>query len=176
MVDKSTNYKKASDYLITLMAEGKVFMNNTQELWRYLSIVHRCSQKFVGRSLSPFGIKASEYPFFIILSRKDGLSQHDLSELSGVDEAQTVRVMRTLEEKGFIMRERASYDKRVILVSLTDEGKKLQPVIDEALKQWHTAVTGSASSQDVESICRFMAEFAGRSWKLVNQEEFKEEV
>lgn len=151
-------------------------MKNSQELWRYLSLIHRCSQKFVGRALSPFGIKASEYPFFIILSRKDGLSQHDLSELSGVDEAQIVRVMRTLEEKGLITRTRSSNDKRVLVVSLTPEGKKLQPVIDDALWQWHTAVTGSASSHDIECVCRLMAEFAGRSWELVNREEYKEEL
>lgn len=150
-------------------------MNNNQELWRYLSIVHRCSQKYVGRALSSFGIKASEYPFFIVLSKNGSLSQHDLSELSGVDEAQTVRVMKSLEEKGFVTRIRSQEDKRVILVNLTEMGIKLKPLIEEALNQWHAAVTDSLSPKEIDKVCHIMNEFATRSWELVNQNKNKEE-
>lgn len=150
-------------------------MKSSQELWRYLSIVHRCSQKYVGRALSPFGIKASEYPFFILLSKQEFLSQHDLSELTGIDEAQTVRVMRTLEEKGFITRIRSQEDRRVILVSLTEAGIGLKPLVDEALNQWHAAVTRGFSSRELDKVCHNMNEFAEHAWKLVNQMEQKEE-
>lgn len=146
-------------------------MNHCEEIWRYISIVHRCSQKYVGRALAPLGIKASEYTFLINLSKYEGLSQHDLSELSGVDEAQTVRVIRSLEKNGWVTRQRSAKDKRILLVSLTEEGRKLQPLIDETLRKWHQGMTEAFAEEDMEKIFGMMAIFARRSGELIDQGE-----
>ena len=52
------------------------------------------------------------------------LTPSQLAESSMVSSARVANILRALEEKGLVAREHSQADRRVVLVSLTDEGRK----------------------------------------------------
>ena len=59
----------------------------------------------------------------LALSDHDRLSQKDLVERLDLTPQSTAEFVRKLEKKGFVSREKSAADKRVTIVSLTDQGR-----------------------------------------------------
>jgi DNA-binding MarR family transcriptional regulator len=94
----------------------------------------RKSQLCIGDALKKYDITASEEPFFMAIKSRDGLTQEELTEAVGVDKAVTTRVIRSLEEKGFVKRTRDKSDRRSNHIFAT---KKLTKVGGEVLGELH---------------------------------------
>ena len=65
-----------------------------------------------------------------LLSAKPETTQRELSYLLDMRQQSLSELLAKLEEKGYITRERSDDDKRVIKVSLTDEGAAAAPDLD----------------------------------------------
>ena len=70
--------------------------------------------------LAPWGIPGSCWFLFRVLWQEDGISQRELSGLLGVAEPSVVVMLRGLEKKGLIRRERDEIDLRKMRVFLTE--------------------------------------------------------
>lgn len=60
----------------------------------------------------------------MILTERGECSQSDLLEILNIRAASLSELAAKLEEKGFILRERDSVDKRKVIIRLTDEGRE----------------------------------------------------
>lgn len=77
-------------------------------------------QLCIGERLSGFEITAAEEPFFMAIQRNAGATQEELTELVGVDKAATTRAVRSLENKGYLIRKQDEKDRRQNRVYPTD--------------------------------------------------------
>jgi len=70
----------------------------------------------------------------ILCCMKDGRPRaaNELCDFVGLSNSRVSRVINTVEQKGYIKREMGTVDKRQMIFSLTEEGKKK---IDEMLKK-----------------------------------------
>lgn len=80
----------------------------------------RKMQLCIGERLSKFEITATEEPFFMAIQRNEGATQEDLTALVGVDKAVTTRAIRSLENKGYLVRKQDDKDRRQNRVYPTD--------------------------------------------------------
>lgn len=80
----------------------------------------RKMQLCIGERLSRFEITAAEEPFFMAIQRNEGATQEDLTEFVGVDKAATTRAIRSLENKGYLVRKQDDKDRRQNRVYPTD--------------------------------------------------------
>ena len=85
--------------------------------------------------MAPFGVTPAQYNVLRIL-RGSHPQKLPCSEIGSrlLDRTPDVtRLLNRLEKSGFVTRERASYDRRVVQVGITDEGrsllKRLDPVV-----------------------------------------------
>jgi DNA-binding MarR family transcriptional regulator len=81
------------------------------------------------------GITALQYTALTVLERHDGLSAAQLARDSFVTAQSIADMVRTLENRGLIKRERNAGNRRELLIHLTGEGRRLlatfaQPVRD----------------------------------------------
>ena len=76
------------------------------------------------------GICLNEGMTLCSLSKADKLSCGELSDLLGLTPSNTSKVLRSVEEKGFVRRELGITDKRQMYFSLTDQGRRLLASID----------------------------------------------
>ncbi len=76
-------------------------------------------------ALRPLGLTTLQYTALTVLERRGGLSSAQLARRAFL-RPQTMHVMvRTLEERGLISRDRDPANRRVLLASLTERGREL---------------------------------------------------
>ncbi|MEU9664659.1 MarR family transcriptional regulator [Streptomyces phaeoluteigriseus] len=73
----------------------------------------------------PSGITALQYTALTVLERHDGLSAAQLARDSFVTAQSIADVVRSLESRGLIRRERNPRNRRELLILLTDEGREV---------------------------------------------------
>ncbi|MEU3782185.1 MarR family transcriptional regulator [Streptomyces sp900129855] len=75
--------------------------------------------------VKPSGITALQYTALTVLERHDGLSAAQLARDSFVTAQSIADLVRSLEGRGLIRRERNSRNRRELLILLTEEGRGL---------------------------------------------------
>lgn len=75
--------------------------------------------------VKPSGITALQYTALTVLERHDGLSAAQLARDSFVTAQSIADLVRSLEGRGLIRRERNPRNRRELLILLTDEGREL---------------------------------------------------
>ena len=123
-----------------------------RSIGKWISIIHRQSQIYLNSELRQYDINSSEYIYLVNLASNEGVNQKYLSDMLCVDEALTTRVIRSLEKKNYVVRERNSDDRRAYNVKLTEKGKKIQPIIVDKLKDWTVVLSTGMNKEQVDYI------------------------
>jgi DNA-binding MarR family transcriptional regulator len=123
-------------------------------------LLHRAGQhaeEMFARATGQLGITARQ---FVVLAAIDGLerpSQTTLCETSGIDRSTLADIVRRLEMRGLIHRERTKTDARMYAVSVTDEGRSLlmraAPIATEVEREL-LAQFSSAEQDNLKSLLR----------------------
>ncbi len=123
-------------------------------------LLHRAGQhaeEMFARATGQLGITARQ---FVVLAAIDGLekpSQTALCETSGIDRSTLADIVRRLEMRGLIHRERTKSDARMYAVSVTDEGRALMmraaPIAIEVEREL-LAQFSSAEQDNFKSLLR----------------------
>ena len=75
--------------------------------------------------LKPLGITYTQYIMFLVLWEKDGLTVGELCKRLRLDTGTVTPMLKNTEKQGLIKRTRSADDERVVVISLTEDGKAL---------------------------------------------------
>jgi DNA-binding MarR family transcriptional regulator len=108
-----------------------------------LHLLHRvrqCAGDLFQTEMAGIDLTARQYVVLTAASQRDGLSQQEIIDATGIDRSTVSQVVHTLVRKGLIKRRRARDDARTYAVTLTPVGRDMLKVsephvrrIDEAL-------------------------------------------
>jgi DNA-binding MarR family transcriptional regulator len=70
-----------------------------------------------------YGLHPMHFGMLTVLDADSPISQHDLSQRTGVDPSSMVARMDALEERGLVERRRKADDRRAYEIRLTDKGR-----------------------------------------------------
>lgn len=115
---------------------------------RFISILYRKNQIFLSSVLKPLGISTSEYPLLLILYDDDSLTQEDITGRLHLDKSAVARAIHSLEEKGFVRKEKDQSDQRCNRISLTPKSLEVKPHIMEALDQWNDILMSDMNEEE----------------------------
>lgn len=130
--------------------------NETQRLRRrmreavssLIPAVAKAHRKLAGSLLQDLGLSAGQEFVLMLLWEESPQSQADLTRQLMVEPPTTAKTLARLEKLGLVARERSEADRRVVLVSVTDEGRALEVPV---LSVWETLETmTTAGLTDVE--------------------------
>ena len=76
--------------------------------------------------LKPLGLTYTQYIVFLVLWEKDGLTVGDIGDTLMLDNGTLSPLLKKMEQAGFIERQRSREDERVVVITLTEEGRALQ--------------------------------------------------
>lgn len=124
-----------------------MFLKNS--IGRLISILHRQSQIYINCVLKEYGITSAEYAFLLYLYKKDGITQDDLSTYLYIDKSATARAIKSLEEKGYILRNKDSVDKRCNRVYLSEKAKSHEDEIKKRIFKWSQFLTEDMDEETI---------------------------
>ena len=75
--------------------------------------------------LKPLGLTYTQYIMFLVLWEEDKITVGDLCRRLKLDTGTVTPMLKNTEKQGLIKRIRSEDDERVVVVSLTEEGKAL---------------------------------------------------
>lgn len=76
--------------------------------------------------LKPLGLTYTQYLVLLVLWERDGLTVGELCERLMLDNGTLSPLLKKMEQAGQVVRTRSREDERVVVISLTEEGKALQ--------------------------------------------------
>ncbi len=76
--------------------------------------------------LKPLGLTYTQYIVLLVLWERDGISVSEIGEKLMLDNGTLSPLLKKMEQTGYIERHRSCEDDRIVLVTLTEEGRSLQ--------------------------------------------------
>ncbi|SEF64033.1 DNA-binding transcriptional regulator, MarR family [Thermomonospora echinospora] len=111
----------------------------------------------------PAGVTALQYTALTVLERHDGLSAAQLARDSFVTAQSMADMVRALENRGLIRRERNPANRRELLIHLTDTGRALLADLAEPVRRLEEHMTGDLTSQQVAQFRHALS----RTWRTL---------
>ncbi len=76
--------------------------------------------------LKALGLTYTQYIVFLVLWEKDGITVGEICEKLMLDNGTVSPLLKKMESAGYVKRERSSSDDRVVVITLTEEGRRMQ--------------------------------------------------
>ena len=115
--------------------------------------------------LKPLGLTYTQYVVCLVLWEKDGITVGELCDRLMLDNGTVSPLLKKMQLAGYIDKRRSEEDDRVVLITLTDNGRKLQ----ERAKDVHENVAGCIDLQPEKA-----AELYSLLYELLENQKNKE--
>lgn len=76
--------------------------------------------------LKPLGLTYTQYIVFLVLWEKDGISVGELCDRLMLDSGTLSPLLKKMQQAGYLKRTRSAEDDRMVILTLTEEGRALQ--------------------------------------------------
>ncbi|MEZ9515343.1 MarR family winged helix-turn-helix transcriptional regulator [Vibrio splendidus] len=129
-----------------------------QELWALSNL------------LETHDISFSQLPFIMALYVESGITQDALAAQVQVDKASATRVLKQLEVKGMVTRERCPNDARARLVFVTEKARAIEVVLIQIIKEWNDILLEGVSEGELETLKSVQAKMIHNAEKYRNNE------
>lgn len=127
-------------------------MKNKYNIIKYSSKINKMFQTYLNEELKEYEINYTEFNYILNLDLGVSVNQRYISQVVMVDDAAVTRIINKLAKKEYIIRKRDEFDKRNILIELSEKGADLKLVLEEKLDIWMDVFTRGMSSDDINQI------------------------
>lgn len=124
-------------------------MSKTVTMGRMMALIARRWRQILDAQLRPYDLTDATWQPLLELQRH-GRPMHpkEIAEALLLDKSSMVRILRTLEEKGFVTRELDETDRRAYYVRITETGELRLAEVVRLSADIEVAVTDGLSSED----------------------------
>ncbi len=123
---------------------------------KYLSIAHREFNSYLKAKLKDYDIDRGELPFLIALYHKEGVSQQNLCAYYQLDKAIAVRMMKKLEDQGYVVKKRNPEDLRQYKIYLTKKGEDLRPILMGIFQEISSTMTEGMDEREQKVLVKLL--------------------
>ena len=104
-------------------------------------------------------INGASFPQILAISiiPDDGIEMSALSKKIGIDNSTATRLVMGLEKKGWVNRRSATYDKRVIQVTLTKDGDEIQIQLERQFDSLGAAIEREVDPLDRNEMIEYVS-------------------
>ena len=123
-----------------------------KSIGRMITLLSRKCQSYLSRELSKYKLTAAEQPFFMALQHCEGITQDELTAVVCVDKSATARAVKSLEEKGFLIRIQDKNNRRQNRLYPTDKAKQISGSVKQELLHFNDLMTQGILPQTAEEV------------------------
>lgn len=129
---------------------------NVRMLIKLTNNIYRCTQVYVDKRLEKFNLSTGSYPYLLVLSKYEGISQNDISRELNVDKAMSARTVKKLINLGYIEKEENQEDVRAYKLYLTDKGREVIPEIFKIIDEWTEILVQGNEEDKIKASIEFL--------------------
>jgi len=115
---------------------------------RWIAVLHHGAMRYFGDRMEAYDLPGTAVPLLRRLMRDPPPSQDELCRFAARDKASISRLLDTLEERGFVVREADPDDSRLKRVHVTDDGRALARVVGDCLARWNEMLTRGLTPEE----------------------------
>jgi DNA-binding MarR family transcriptional regulator len=112
------------------------------------------------RALEPLGLHVKQFGLLTVLATEGGLSQQRLGEWTRHDRSTMVTLIDSLEEGGWVLRERNPDDRRAYLLKLTPQGRRIQARAEKVMLAAEDEWLRSLNAREREQLLALLGKVA----------------
>ncbi|WP_051229092.1 MarR family transcriptional regulator [Paludibacterium yongneupense] len=112
----------------------------------------------IEQELSPLGLTAAQWMVIVGLGDAPGraASPAQFARKLSYDAGAMTRLLDRLEKKGFVARAPDSCDRRMVVLTLTERGQQIYPLVVAALQRVESRLSAGFSTDDVATFSRLL--------------------
>lgn len=130
--------------------------NKLATLIKLTNNIYRCTQTYVDKNLEKFNLTTGTYPYLLVLNKKSGISQNEISRELNVDKAMSARTIKKLIMLGYIRKEENKEDVRAYKLYITKEAKDIIPEIINVIEGWTDILVKENSDEKLQISIEFL--------------------
>lgn len=123
-----------------------------KSIGRMITLISRKCQSYLSRELNKYNLTTAEQPFFMALQYCEGVTQEELTAIVCVDKSATARAVKSLEEKGFLIRVQDRKNRRQNRIFPTEKAKQMGEAVRKELLQFNDLLIQGISPQTAEEV------------------------
>lgn len=123
-------------------------MDENVRILRLIAFIARKQQSKISKMMTKYNLTAGEFPIYMAICNNKGFTQEQISEYVYVDKGFTARVLKSLEDKGYIYREKDEKDKRINHVYPTKLALSFHKEVSELLSDNNKSATKDFSLEE----------------------------
>lgn len=131
--------------------------------------IARCHSQYRAEQMAPYGLKACHISYLIYICRYPGISQDKLAQKIYFNKSNVARQAAVLEEAGYITRQSAPADKRVMELYPTEKAIALIPEIRKILDRWNDMVTEDLTPEEIETVSHLLDKMKDKAALWMNE-------
>ncbi len=134
-------------------AEKLLKIDNSEiPLGLLVSMIHRTRMMFLNDKMRNMDITAGQFPFIVVLSNEEGITQDELAAHFHIDKGTVARALRKLEDKKYLFRKVDSLNRRRYLIYLTEKGRNAVPILINIEKEWENSMCSKFSEVEYNNL------------------------
>jgi DNA-binding MarR family transcriptional regulator len=134
-----------------------------------VSMIHRTRMMYLNDKMKNLDITAGQFPFIVVLSHEEGITQDELAAHFHIDKGTVARALRKLEDKKYLFRKVDALNRRRYLIYLTEKGRKAVPKIISIDKEWEDSTCFKFSEEEYQNLFDILKVLAGNSLENVDK-------
>lgn len=104
--------------------------------------------------------------YVLISVKKDGIPVTKIAPLMGIEPTSLSRLLKTMEDKGLVYREKDKVDRRVVKLYLTQKGLELKKISRQMVLDYNKAIYEEVGEQQMENFLQTMNKIRNISCQL----------
>jgi DNA-binding MarR family transcriptional regulator len=125
-------------------------VSDIRDLWLFAHNIIRSSRQMVNEGLKPLGLSSAEGNILLhLLTKNHEFQQEEIVEQLDISKPAVSRALKSLQEKGYVVREKDPSDRRASRVLLTRKALEIAPEIEQVYNQVYAIATQGVSAQEI---------------------------
>ncbi len=138
-------------------------MSEIRDIWVCAHNILRSSRLLINQELDSLDLSSAEGNIlFHLIAQGDGLRQEEIVEQIDISKPAVSRAVRSLEEKGYLVRRKDPDDRRASQVLLTTKAREIGPQIEQVYNDVFAIATQAASKEEIEYFIALFSRVSAR--------------
>lgn len=137
------------------------------KIGRNIIVINKYFKAYLKEELKEYKLNSAEGLVLLILYGKDGITQEQIIEEIQHDKGVMTRTMQSLEDKGYIIRNKNTNDNRSFNFYLTKKGKEFKNILIAILKIWNDNLLNDLTEYEIDIVNQCMEKMAQNATKYI---------